>query len=209
MNYIYDIVLNYKDLLYEFYDWNLSDNIKHIKKMPLFRVKKEVLYDLKNYEVKFNENFLKQILNKTEFFSNKNIRYLEYAFVICDDDEILAFEIKNNFVKLSRLIVEEELEILDMINKMDIFDISYVKMKKRKIENFKTRREMDLEKYLKKELKKLQDENIDKLKYIYYECFDEQENDRNKIISKLNYELNKNFNLLSEKLYAFFKLVHK
>ena len=68
---------------------------------------------------------------------------------------------------------------------------------------------MDLEKYLKKELKKLQDENIDKLKYIYYECFDEQENDRNKIISKLNYELNKNFNLLSEKLYAFFKLVHK
>lgn len=209
MNYIYDIVLNFKESLYEFYDWNLSDNIRHIKKMPMFRVDKELLNNFKLNEIKLDKGFLDLIYNKTEFFSNKNIRHMEYAFVISDEEEALAFEIKNNIIRLSRLAISEELEVLEMVNKFDIYKINYKILNKRKIEEFKTRREVDLEKYLQKELKKLQNENIDKLKYIYYECFNEQEDDRNKILNKLNKELNKNFNLLSEKLYVFFKLVHK
>jgi len=33
MTYIYDILLNFKDDLYEFYDWNKTDNIIHIRKI--------------------------------------------------------------------------------------------------------------------------------------------------------------------------------
>ena len=33
MNYIYDIYLNLNKNLYDFYEWNKSDNIIHIKKI--------------------------------------------------------------------------------------------------------------------------------------------------------------------------------
>ena len=34
MNYIYDILLNFKNKLYDFYDWNINDDITHIRKIP-------------------------------------------------------------------------------------------------------------------------------------------------------------------------------
>ena len=38
MNYIYDLLLNFNENIYEFYDWNKTDNIKHIKKIPIFKI---------------------------------------------------------------------------------------------------------------------------------------------------------------------------
>ena len=38
MNYIYDILVNFKETLYDFYEWNKNDNITHIRKIPLFRI---------------------------------------------------------------------------------------------------------------------------------------------------------------------------
>ena len=38
MNYIYDILLNFNDMLYDFYDWNVKDNILHIRKIPLIQI---------------------------------------------------------------------------------------------------------------------------------------------------------------------------
>ena len=38
MTYIYDILLNFKEELIEFYDWNKNDNIIHIRKIPLLKI---------------------------------------------------------------------------------------------------------------------------------------------------------------------------
>ena len=35
MNYIYDILINFNENLYDFYDWNLNDQIDHIRKIPV------------------------------------------------------------------------------------------------------------------------------------------------------------------------------
>ena len=35
MNYIYDILLNFKKEFFEFYEWNLNDDIIHIKILVL------------------------------------------------------------------------------------------------------------------------------------------------------------------------------
>ena len=45
MNYIYDILLNFKEDLYDFFDWNYSDDIEHIRKMArLSGMKADLLY---------------------------------------------------------------------------------------------------------------------------------------------------------------------
>ena len=47
MNYVYDVLLNFNKELYEYYDWNLSDVIIHIRKILLFKVDNKVFNDLK------------------------------------------------------------------------------------------------------------------------------------------------------------------
>ena len=48
MIYTYDILLNWtKNLhLIEFFEWNLEDDLEHIKKIPIFRVSDKVIKDL-------------------------------------------------------------------------------------------------------------------------------------------------------------------
>ena len=38
MTYIYDILLNFNEEYYEFYDWNKEDTIVHIKKIPIYKI---------------------------------------------------------------------------------------------------------------------------------------------------------------------------
>ncbi len=209
MNYIYDIILNFKENLYEFYDWNIDDNVTHIRRIPIFKIKSDDLDKIKNNYVKFDNNFLLSIKNKCEVFSSKNVKNLEYAFLLTDDDDVIAVNVKNDNIKISKLMIEEELDTIENSIRYDVSDIKYEILEKRYVNHFKTRKECEMEKYLKKEIKKLETADIEKLKYIYYECFDKLESDRNKIISKINLELDNNFDLLSKKLYTFFKLVHK
>ena len=79
MNYIYDILLNFNDMLYDFYDWNVNDNILHIRKIPLIQISKKQLNDIKENEVEFDIEFLEKIKNKTEYFVGRNIKILKNA----------------------------------------------------------------------------------------------------------------------------------
>ena len=46
MNYYYDLVLNFNETAFMFYEWNENDVIELIKKIPLFSVNNKVLKDL-------------------------------------------------------------------------------------------------------------------------------------------------------------------
>lgn len=208
MSYIYDILLNFKQELYEFYDWNTSDSIIHVRKIPLFLVSSQTINDLKNFVVKIDDNFLKKVKDKTEIFQNKHIVSLPTSFLLSDGLEVIALLINDNQIKISRLLVEEELEVLDEVQKLKEDNFDYKKIKKRYVQTFKTRKDMKMEQYLKKELKKLEKEDILELQYLYYECFLEEETDRKKIIDRFYQELNNNFSFIASKLLSFFKLVH-
>ena len=209
MNYIYDVLLNFNDELYEFYDWSKEDVITHIRKIPVFKIESRDLEIIKNNYVLFDDKFLDLIKNKCEVFNNKNLKRLKHAFILTDSNDAIALNIKDSSLEISKLIIEEELDVCDSSIGYKILDIKYKIIKKRKINNFKTRKELELDKYLKKEITKLKNADIEKLKYIYFDCFDEVEEDRNKIINKINLGLKNNFEILSKKLYTFFKLVHK
>ena len=61
MNYIYDIILNFQDNYYQFFEWRHKDKIKNIMKIPVYRVSNKDILILKNNKVKIDEVFLNKI----------------------------------------------------------------------------------------------------------------------------------------------------
>ena len=87
-------------------------------------------------------------------------------------------------------------------------NITYEIIKENDIIKYKTRKEIEIETYVKKEIRNLKKENnINKLSYLYYECFNTKETNKDKIIENFDYYLEKDFDFLMNKLYKFFKLL--
>lgn len=182
MNYIYDIYLNLNDTLYDFFEWNKSDKLIHIKKIPMLKINHEDFVKINSYSIKVEEDFLNDIYKKTEVW-NTNEK-IDYCVLFCDEENLIAveFDDKGNSIKKSYLQIDEELEILETINRYKEKCINFTVYKK---ENyiFKTRKELIEEKFIEKELKNT---DIEKLKYIYFECFGKRENNKNIIIKDIN-----------------------
>lgn len=207
MYYIYDIILNFKKDYYDFFDWNSSDKYYHFKKVPVIKIHFNDYENIKTNIVSFDKSFLDLIENKSELYGKKKEK-VKYAFILTDGNEATAFNIDSNLL-ISSMLIEEEFDVLENSYKYDATDIKYGIIKKRCKDSFKTRNEIEVSSYLKNELVKLEDDDIEKLKYLYYECFDNYESDRNIIMKKLYEALDKDFINVSKKLYTFFKLVHK
>lgn len=189
MNYIYDILINFNEILYEFYDWNISDDIKHIRKIPVFKINSLSLYEIKNNKVIFDDEWMNNIKNKTEVFKNRKTQNIDYAFLISDGLEVIAIKWDKKIL-YSHLLIDEENEVIDICNNLEESSIPYQVLEPIVINDFKTRKQICMEQRIKKELKKIINENnTDKLKYIYYECFNEKTNSINKIIKEFSSDL--------------------
>ena len=72
MTYIYDVILNFTELrVLEFFEWKENDKIENIKKIPIFRISSEQLYDLINHHIKKEHELLKKIKNETTAYKDK------------------------------------------------------------------------------------------------------------------------------------------
>lgn len=182
MNYIYDIYLNLNDLLIDFFEWNKCDKLMHIKKIPIIKLSHEDFIKFNSYSICVNEEFLNNIYNKTELWSANG--KLDYCALFCDEENLIAIEFnsKGNSIKKSYLQIDEELEILETINRYKERCIDF-KILKKESSSFKTRKELIDEKFIEKELKNI---DIEKLKYIYFECFSKHESNKNIIIKDIN-----------------------
>ena len=208
MNYIYDILINFNENLYDFYDWNLNDQIDHIRKIPVFKTDSEFLYNLKKNDIILNKDFLNKIYNKTEIFTMKSIKTLNYACLFCDGMEVVVIYILNGKMLKSKLLIDEEEEVVEFSERLKEENITYEIIKENDIIKYKTRKEIEIETYVKKEIRNLKKENnINKLSYLYYECFNKKETNKDKMIENFDYYLEKDFDFLMNKLYKFFKLL--
>lgn len=208
MNYIYDILVNYGNVPYDFFEWNSSDNIMHIRKIPIIRVSANTLMDIRDYEVKLDNTFIEYIKSKTETFNNKNIRLIEEACLLSDGSNVLAIMLKNNRLLKSKLLLEEEEEVLAISEKLKEQEIVYTKTKKNKNNQYKTRRQIENEQKLRKQLNKLfYDKNYETLKYMYYECFNKKEESINIIRKQFYSMLEEQDEFIIEKLKNILKLL--
>lgn len=209
MNYIYDILVNFNEEVYDFFDWNSNDEIEHIRKIPLFRINGKDFNNIKNNLVKFDKEFIDKIQNKTESFKNRKIKNIEYAFLLTNGIEVIGYRLNSEYINKysSYLLVDEDTEVMEVCERINEVFIKYKIIKNKKINNFITRSDKDVIKFIKKEIKLLNKEKEEeKLKYLYYECFGKKEDNKDIIVKEINNCLNNIDEKVYMKIYDFLKL---
>jgi len=207
MNYIYDILINFNYELFDFYDWNKDDNIIHIRKIPIFKINKEEFIDFLKYKIQLNKKFLKKIENKTEVFQKNGVKNLDYSVLLTTNEDIIALKLNNcgKIIGYSKLLIDEQIEVLDYIKMMKEIELEYKILEKININN-KTRKEIKYKQYIEKEIEKiLKERNYEKLKYLYLECFNKNK-EISYIIKNIYNEIDDKWEQVYLKLYNFFQV---
>lgn len=207
MSYVYDIVLNFNNEMYEFYEWRQDDSIFHIKRINLLLVDSKTYNTIFDNIVTFNNDFMTSIYNKCEYYTNRKIESIPYAFLLTDSYRIIAIMLDNTgkIIKYSSLLLDEEEEILDLCCKLGKIKLDYKIIKKRSKNEFQTRNERNIIKFIKKDLNSdYEKKNLSKLKYLYYEYFNKQSDDIDLIYQELLKELDKD---VSKKHYDLYNLI--
>lgn len=171
MKCVYDIVLNFNDKFYDFFLWDNIDNLDYIKRIPILKVSNNVISDLKNNKVKLNN--LPNIECCTEIYTKNSISYIDYALLFVSDDDVVGIEFNKKGINIykSDLLMDEALDIIEVGKKMKTCDIKY-DIISRDEDLFLTREEYKMLNFINRELIDIYNtKNIDKLKYLYFECF--------------------------------------
>lgn len=194
MTYIYDILLNWTDERpYEFYEWKEDDMIEQIKKLPLIKIDSKTFNNLKNNDLVVEYKILDTIYKKTITSSNRIEVFLDYVSLFTDGKDVIAaeFDKKGKSLMKSTLLLDEMEEVLEISKKLKITNFNYKVIKSNKYNFNNTRLESEYKRLIIKELNKIKsNKNIDKLRYLYYEWF-------NEINSNFNYMYNRLRNVLS------------
>lgn len=172
MNYYYDVLLNFQEEYYMFYEWDEKDNIEFIKKIPLIHVSPKVIIDALENIIEIDKDLLNELSNKTKLKQNKT---LEYACIISDGKNSLALEFNQNglLINKSSLILEDELNINEFIYSINKIKIDYKIVNKLPVAK-EIRQDIEIKRVLKLEIDNIyQNKNYSKLKYLYLEWFNE------------------------------------
>lgn len=208
MNYIYDILINFQLELYDVYDWNKNDDILHLRKIPMFRLNTKTLKELCDYNIQISSDFLTKIFNRTELFQRNRVSHLEYCFLATDLNEVIGFKLDKlgHIIGYSKLLIEEEAEVLEYAQGLSEYQITYELLEKREIIPFRTREELKIKKFILNELQQMvKKQEGDKLIYLYLECFGEVQ-DVEKIETVIFEKLEQNWDKIYLKLYQFLKM---
>ena len=184
MGYIYDILVNFNEKeIYEFFEWNKNDNIEHLRKTPIFKVRTKVFNDFKNNYVKVSQMFLNKFKNKTEKFTSQSIGMIEYCAIITDGMDLVVIEFDSEGVSIlkSSMLLDEAEDTLEESDLLDVTEIDYAVINTKTTNNrFTTRHENEVLNYISCEINHLiKKKQHNKLKYLYYEWFNKKENNIN------------------------------
>lgn len=212
MIYVYDVVLNLNNTLVEFFEWEEKDNIKYVRKIPFYKISEKTMNDFIKNNVKVEEEFIEKLYDKAKLEDNYDDEY-KYLSLFTDGNLILGVSFtkdgKNKLI--SRLLLDEEDEILLLGNRLTLTNIDYNIIDSKKNNNTSlTRNEFLIKTNLEKEFKTLYNNNlVDKLNYFYFEYFNKINNNKELCYKELIDSLNNNFNKKHVNLYDIIKLSYE
>ena len=114
MNYIYDVLTNFSEKYYDFYEWEKNDKLIHFKKIPVLKISKEDYTNIFTNKIKIDNELLNKIKNKAEIWRSKDNKN-NYFILLTNRTDIIGIEFNKEGIstKRSSLIVDEELDILE------------------------------------------------------------------------------------------------
>ena len=171
----------------------------------MLKVSDNCLKNIIRENISVSLEFLRKISNRTEMFTNKSIKILKYVCIFVGTKDVIAVEFndKGNKKRSSRLLLDEREDVLSIARDIKSTELSFEVNNKKNVINFKTRKENQIYNYI---MKEFQQKNYERLKYIYFECFNEQEDEYNKIIKKLKEKLTYDWNETYPKIYNILKI---
>ena len=148
------------------------------------------------------KDFLLKIFDKTEVYTPNAINLIRYCALFSCDESVVAIEFDsdgNSYMK-SNLSIEEEIEVIECARLLKYTILDYKVKNKNVIESkFITRKELENKDFALDKINKMYKNNeIMKLKYIFFEIYNEKLDDFEKIYSKLINIINCNDNKLDK-----------
>lgn len=203
MNYYYDVLVNLEDTYHMFYEWDQDDDVKLVKKIPLFHISGDVYKDLLTKKIRISNEFLKNIENKTKIKQNE---YWQYACIFGDGKNSIVLEFDNNGLVISKssLMLEDEININEFMYTVNESNISFEIVSDELVLK-DTKQDMKVKQLLGVEIKSMYEKKeYSKLKYVYLEWFDHLLDDTEEMYNNM---LNKLKMRLTEKDYAIYELI--
>lgn len=198
MNYVYDVLVNFKYPLIDFFEWNKDDDIINFKKIPLFKIKECDFLKIKNYKFKTD---ISNIRDNSRIYNSKKSFF---SAIYTDGIDVLAINYNKDGISIGKsvLLFDEEQEILESSDLIKYSEFKYEIISKDNINMFMTLKQADIMKYLSHEIKNISNE--DKLRYIYYECFNKiDEYSKDKLMNMIESSWDDKY----YKIYDFFRLI--
>lgn len=169
MNFYYDIVVNFQENNYMFYEWAESDVLEYIKRVPIFQVTTKVLRDLINNNIEVDKEFLDSIYNKTKLKKG----FLEYVslFVSKNGAIVLEFASDGKVIARSGLQVNDECNVMEVIYTLPIFRLEYKVLNRLEL-NKDLRLESTIKDFINLEINTLyKNKEWEKIVFLYNEWF--------------------------------------
>lgn len=160
MNYVYNIKVNLKEKLINFYEWTHDDKITIIKKIKIFFVSDKDYNNIINMNIRIKDNFLDEIIS-----DNNMCLFTNNIDIVCT-----KFNNKKEICRISKLELDEEKEILDEMKLKKKLKLEYNKITKNNRYKYITRFEEKIKNELLKYIDNKKD-NSEIIDYLYYEWF--------------------------------------
>lgn len=209
MSFIYDIILNFNDELYESFEWEIGDSLLHVKKIPIFRIQKKEYYNIKNNKVVFDKDFLQKIFKQNNVYKSSRVNGEQYISLIAFEEEVIAIKLNNKgeVIQKSHLLIDEERSVLKVVHRLEIDSLNYKILNSDNDHPYLTRKEKeDIRKIINKITELYKNKEQNKLEYLYLECFGKQEKNIDIIFEKLKTEVIKTSEIFN-KIIDFFELI--
>ena len=183
---INDIYLNFLEKYYPFYEWLRNDKIKFVKKAYAYKVNSDVLYDLKNSKVSLDKMFLRK---EPIIFSDG----FDLVAILFDDKGISKFK--------SSLSLNDEEKIFELTKYLKNVNLKYQIISKDEMPTV-LRCEQHIKNVICKEIDNLYKNNDkEKIKYLYYEWLNKEDDSIDNIINNMKNMLSKDITNNEIKIY--------
>ena len=212
MIYIYDIILNFNSVFYEFYEWDSKDNLTFIRKIPLVKVDTNFINDILTKKVVIDDPIVLEITNKCEITSCKKANKIKYACLFTDSLKVIGVILndKKQIIKVSDLLLDEANDVINISKRTNIRSITYNILENKNNEFFLTKKEIKIKNYLQDEIQNIQNKkDFSKLSYLYFEYFNKIPTSDCNISKELLNSFKNNLTTKHIELYELLKLIHQ